>query len=468
MPPRPRPSDPDAPVRLSEVLAGLSCALDLTEGQPLGHAGRSCVIGMRLADVIGLDGEDRSALFYALLLKDAGCSSNASRIAALFGHDDRRIKRERMVLDRSARLAFARYVARNVRPGEPPLRRVRGVARVLRYARRTVHEVAELRCARGAEVARAIDLPEATAEAIRTLEERWDGSGYPDGLKGEDIPLLARMMAVAQTAEVFVAASGPPAACAVLRARRGRTLDPALVDAIVPLEQDGPFWSLVRDGDWKAAVDALEPPDRVLSAGDERLARVAEAFARVIDAKSPYTLGHSMRVAAVADAIAERLDRRADHRRDLNRAALLHDVGKLGVPNSILDSPRSLTEREWRIVRRHPELTVRILRPIPRLGRVADVAGAHHERLDGSGYHRGVDARALGPDHRILAVADVYEALTAVRPYQAARSPDAALAVIRSQTPHALWADACAALADAVADGRTEVTPPAEPALAVA
>jgi putative nucleotidyltransferase with HDIG domain len=467
MPPRPRPSDPDAPVRLSEVLAGLSCALDLTEGQPLGHAGRSCVIGMRLADAIGLDGEDRSALFYALLLKDAGCSSNASRIAALFGHDDRRIKRERTVLDRNARLAFARYVARNVRPGEPPLRRARGVARVLRYARRTVREVAELRCARGAEVARAIDLPEATAEGIRALEECWDGSG-PDGLEGEAIPLLARIMAVAQTAEVFVAASGAAAACAVLRARRGRMLDPALVDAIVPLEGDGRFWSLVRDGDWKAAVDALEPPDRVLSAGDERLDRVAEAFARVIDAKSPYTLGHSVRVAALADAIAGRLDRGPGDRRELHRAALLHDLGKLGVPSSILESPRSLTEREWKIVRRHPELTLRILRPIPRLGRVADVAGAHHERLDGSGYHRGVDARALGPDHRILAVADVYEALTAARPYQAARSPEAALAVIEAQTPHALWADAYAALADAVAEGGTEVAPRAEPALSAA
>jgi putative nucleotidyltransferase with HDIG domain len=331
-----------------------------------------------------------------------------------------------------------------------------------------VREVAQLRCARGAEVARAIDLPEATAEGIQTLEERWDGSGYPDGLEGDDIPLLARMMAVAQTAEVFVAASGPSAACAVLRARRARTLDPALVDAIVPLEHDGPFWSLVREGDWKAAVDALEPPDRVLSAGDERLDRVAEAFARVIDAKSPYTLGHSMRVAAVADAIAERLGRGAGDRRDLHRAALLHDLGKLGVPNSILDSPRSLTEREWRIVRRHPELTVRILRPIPRLGRVAALAGAHHERLDGSGYHRGVDARALGPDHRILGVADVYEALTAPRPYQAARSPEAALAVIAAQTPQALWDDAYAALADAVTDGHAEIAPPAEPALSAA
>ncbi len=451
-------SNPTA-LRLSEVLAGLSVALDLTEGQPLGHAGRSCIVGMRLAEALDLEPADRSALYYALLLKDAGCSSNAAHVAALFGGDDRIIKQERTLVDRSSRLAFAAYVVRNVRPGAGPLSRARGMVHVARFARRGVREIALQRCERGADVARTLGLPDATAAAIRALDERWDGSGFPDGLTGEQIPLLARVLAVAQTAEVFAGAGGPGAASRALRTRRGTFLDPALVDALAPTAGDPAFWAGVRADGWRERVAELEPADRVLRTDDDGLDRVADAFATIVDAKSPYTRGHSARVAAICDILAPRVTPAPPDRRALRRAALLHDLGKLGVPNTILDSPGPLTARQWAVVRRHPAHTEHILRRIAPLQRIASTAAAHHERLDGSGYHRALRGDELDSSARLIAVADVYEALTAPRPYQEAVEPRQALAVVGAQAPHALWTQGHRALAEALDEGRPELVP---------
>ncbi|MGZ6705932.1 MAG: HD-GYP domain-containing protein [Solirubrobacteraceae bacterium] len=447
-------------LRLSEVLAGLSVALDLTEGQPLGHAGRSCIAGMRLAGALDLDADQRSALYYALLLKDAGCSSNAAHVASLFGGDDRIIKHERTLVDRSSKLAFAAYVARNVRPGAGPLTRARGIVHVARFARTSLREIALQRCERGAEVARMLDLPEATAAAIRALDERWDGSGFPDGLAGEQIPLLARVLAVAQTAEVFAGAGGPSAAAAALRSRRGTFLDPALVDVLAPLAERPAFWEDVRGEGWRERVAALEPADRVVRTDDDGLDRVADAFAGIVDAKSPFTRGHSARVAAITDALAPRVTPAPEDRRALRRAALLHDLGKLGVPNTILDTPGPLSARQWAVVKRHPAHTEQILRRVPPLQRIASMAAAHHERLDGSGYHRALRGDELGSGARLIAVADVYEALTSPRPYQGPVEPERALAVIAAQAPHALWTQGHRALAEALAEGRPELAPP--------
>ena len=448
-------------LRLSEVLAGLSVALDLTEGQSLGHAGRSCIVGMRLAAALDLTPDDRSALYYALLLKDAGCSSNAAHVAALFGGDDRIIKQERTLVDRSSRLAFAAYVARNVRPGDGALSRMRGMVHVARFARRGVREIALQRCERGADVARTLELPEATATAIRALDERWDGSGFPDGLAGESIPLLARVLAVAQTAEVFAGAGGAGAAGRALRARRGTFLDPALVDALVPMADDPRFWDDVRAEGWRERVAELEPADRVLRTDDDGLDRIADAFAAIVDAKSPYTRGHSARVAAITLALAPRVNPVPTDRRALRRAALLHDLGKLAVPNTILDSPGPLTTRQWAVVRRHPAHTEHILRRVPPLQPIASTAAAHHERLDGSGYHRALRGDELSSSARLIAVADVYEALTSLRPYQAAVEPRQALAVIRAQSPHALWTQGHRALSEAIDEGVPVVLAPA-------
>jgi HD-GYP domain-containing protein (c-di-GMP phosphodiesterase class II) len=414
-------------IRLSEVVAALSHALDITEGQPIGHAERCCRIGMRIGEAIGLPAQSRSALFYALLLKDAGCSSTASRVAALFENDDQRVKVDLKTTDLQRPLEAIRYAARNAAPGRNLLMRARRFALVaLKGSRR---EITQLRCERGADIARQIGLSEETAQAILHLDEHWDGAGDPGRIHGEDIPILGRILCLSQSAEIAWQRGGPDAVVEVARQRRGTWFDPRLVDVLVALRADSAFWARVRLTD----VSDLEPEDRAEVADDARLDHIAEAFASVIDAKSPFTSAHSQGVADIAGQVARQLDLPAAELRDLRRAGLLHDIGKLGVSSRILDKAGPLTDAEWAAMRRHPEMTQRILEHVSAFGPLAETAAAHHERLDGRGYHRGVHADQLPLAARILAVADVAEALSADRPYRSAMAPDEVLALMREE-----------------------------------
>jgi putative nucleotidyltransferase with HDIG domain len=295
----------------------------------------------------------------------------------------------------------------------------------------------EARCDRGAEIARMLFLSEQTALAIRSLDEHWDGRGMPDGLQGDEIPLAARILCLAQTVEVFHATGGVKAARAVAKRRRGRWFDPKLVDAFLRFCGDQGFWAALEDPD----VSEWEPPDLALAGDDARLDRIAEAFARVIDAKSPFTARHSQRVAEIADGIAAALDFEDDRRRLVRRAALLHDIGKLAISNLILDKPGKLTEPEFAAIKTHPTHTLRILERAPCFAELADLAANHHEKLDGSGYPRSLRADHLDLPMRILAVADIYEALTADRPYRAPLPLEEALAIIDRDVPHRLDTD---------------------------
>jgi putative nucleotidyltransferase with HDIG domain len=427
---------------LSEVLSGLSHALDITEGQARGHAERSCVIGMRLAAALGVDEPTRASLFYALLLKDAGCSSNAAKVSALFGADDAIVKSSRRLTDTSSTPQALLHVLRTAGAGGSVLDRARHIGTVLAAGRDGARSLVELRCERGAAVARAIGLEEVVARAIMDVDEHWDGGGYPAGISGDAISLPGRVLCIAQTAEVFWRLGGSDAACDIASRRRGTWFDPALVDALVALHDDRHFWNSLE----APAVEQLEPADRVLVADGERLDRVARAFASVVDAKSPYTAHHSEGVAEIAVDIASALGLDTETRETLRRAALLHDIGKLGVSNRILDKPGRLNESEWSTVRRHPEWSMEILARVSAFKAVAEIAGAHHERLDGSGYHRGLVAEQLDPPSRILAVADVAEALSADRPYRSALAPDEVLGIMRRDAGRTLDHDALAAL----------------------
>ena len=422
-----------AQIALSGVIGALSHALDIAEGQPPGHAVRTCVIGMRLAAELDLDAGERSDLFYALLLKDAGCSANANRMAALFAADDRTAKAASKLIDWTDRRAALLWSLRTAAPGAT-LRRRFDVLRGVRDAGDVTRSFMEARCDRGAEIARMLFLSEATAEAIRSLDEHWDGHGMPDGLRGEEIPLAARIACLAQTVEAFHAKGGVKAARAIARRRRVRWFDPLLVDAFLRFSGEREFWAQLDAPD----VAAWEPADLAIGADDDRLDRIAEAFARVIDAKSPFTASHSHRVAEIADGIAAVLDFDADQRRILRRAALLHDIGKLAISNRILDKPGKLTDEEFRAVQTHPVHTLNILQRAPCFADLADLAANHHEKLDGSGYPRSLDAGDLDLPMRVLTIADVYEALTADRPYRGPLSPDEALAIIARDVPRRL------------------------------
>lgn len=425
--------------RLSEILSALSYALDITEGQPEGHAVRTCLIGMRLAETAGFPAADRGALFYALLLKDLGCSSNAARLCSLFGTDDLALKREHRLSDWSAPLPSLSFAVRHDGP-----------ARVASLALRNAgvgRAMVQTRCDRGAEIAGMLGFGDVTSEAIRTLDEHWDGRGLPGGLAGDAIPPAGRIAGLAQTVEVFARHCGPEVALRVAQERSGSWFDPALVDALRCLGRDEAFWAKVLGPSPRAHLHGLEPADEVRVADDATLDLVAEAFARVIDAKSPYTFRHSECVAAVAVETGRAMDLEPEELRDLRRAALLHDLGKLGVSNLILDKPGPLTGEEAAQIRLHPTQTQRILGKVAAFAGIVETASAHHERLDGKGYHLGLTGERLTATARALAVADVYEALTADRPYRAGLTREDALALIRRQSGTALCPESVEALA---------------------
>ena len=428
-------------IALSELIAALSRALDVAEGEPPGHAMRSCLIGMRLAEALGLDPGARSDLFYALLLKDAGCSANSAHMAALFGADDQVAKRTSKLVNWARPFDAFAWSLRTVAPDGSVAERTARL-RAIRNEGQVTRSLMRARCYRGAEIARQLGFSEATAEAIRALDEHWDGHGQPHGLRGTEIPLGARILCLAQTLEVFYRAGGLRGAYRIARKRSGEWFDPALVDALDALHDDSAFWGSLAEPD----TSAVEPPDCTLSADESRLDQIADGFAAVIDAKSPWTHEHSARVCTIAIGTATLMGFDEPALNRLRRGALLHDLGKLSISNRILDKPGRLTEEERARLQHHPLLAEQILGQVSIFGEVAKLASAHHERLDGSGYPRGLAGGALTMPMRVLAVADVYEALTSDRPYRPAYSPRDALELIRGDVPQRLDRDAFAAL----------------------
>lgn len=451
----PRVSDgPDT--RLSDIVGALSYALDLVEGQPMGHAVRSCFIGMRLAAEIGLSQQERSALFYALLMKDAGCSSNAARLSALFDADDRAIKRDFKLTYWSRKLDTVRHAARMARPGASPIRRVAKLASMARGAEMETKELLEIRCERGADIALMLGMSSDTAKAIRSLDEHWDGSGYPASLRGDQIPLLGRILGLSQTVEVFHAAHGEDAAFEIATRRSGRWFDPDLVRALLATRADREFW---RTLPYRTQVADFEPADRELMADEATLDRVAQAFAKVVDAKSPFTYRHSEGVAEIAVGVGSVLGMSPGELQQLRRTALLHDIGKLGVSNLILDKNGPLDDSEWAAMKQHPEYTALILGRVPVFVDLAEVAASHHERIDGTGYHRGLSGEQLSREARVLAVADRAEALSADRPYRAALPAEKVREIMRGDSGTAVCPEACEAL-EVYLEGPSKVPTP--------
>ncbi len=405
-------------IRLSEIISALSIALDITQGQPEGHSMRSALVGMRLGEELRLTTADRSALFYALLLKDLGCSSNAAKVCYLFGADDHLVKRSARMIDWTKAGEALRHGWTYCSAGGSVLEKLLKIAAMARSGPAGARRIAEVRCERGAGIARMLRLPEATAAAIFDLDEHWNGRGHPFGLKGEEISLLGRICCLAQTVEVFFTTYGVEAAIDVALQRRGEWFDPHVVDALVSFRHEASFWERLLCHDVKGELSRWEPEDAVLMADETCLDRVAEAFAKVVDAKSPWTFEHSTRVSEISVGLAREFNCSADVERDIRRAALLHDIGKLGVSNLILDKPGKPTEEEFAQIRKHPDYTQQILRQVEAFQTLADVSAAHHERLDGRGYHRGLDRTNLPWVSRVLAVADICEAMSAKRPYR--------------------------------------------------
>ena len=424
-------------IRIAEVISALSYALDLTEGQPMGHSVRCCVIGMRIASQIKMPLRDQADLYYALLMKDAGCSSNASRMFQILGTDEIKAKRDIKTTDwTKVGWESLEYALSHVRTGAPFLERVRALVEVAIHNKRDARDLVQIRCGRGAHIARRIGLSQATAEAILSLDELWDGHGHPQGLKGREIPLLSRIMNISQNIDVFYMTQGIQATLNMVRARSGTWFDPDLAHAFESSAKDASLWQDVDNA--AKCAPALEPGGVIFEADEATLDNICLAFSDVIDAKSPFTYRHSLGVAAAATAIAKTLGMPQQEVSTLRRAALLHDIGKLSVSNSILDKPGKLTDDEWSVVKQHPFYTYEILRRAPGFSEFALTAASHHEKLNGSGYFRGVNGDMLDLPSRILVVADIFDALHAKRPYRDSIPADQVLAMIEKDAPAAV------------------------------
>jgi HD-GYP domain-containing protein (c-di-GMP phosphodiesterase class II) len=442
-------------IGLSELLSALSHALDLVEGQPAGHCVRCCWIGVHIGEEIGLDDTRIWELYYTLLLKDLGCSSNAARVCRLFLTDDLSFKHDAKTIDGSLPQAL-RFVLSHTGLKAGLAERFRTLVGVFLKSGEIARELVETRCHRGADIARKMRFSEAVAQGIQNLDEHWDGSGMPLGLRGKAIPIYSRIALLAQVVDVFRTADGTEAAKLAVQKRAGSWFDPQLAAAFERVAEQSEFWETLRSDALQQAIFALEPAQSSMVVDDDYLDDIAAAFAQVVDSKSPYTSGHSERVTVFSDLIAEQMGLLPERRRWLKRTALLHDIGKLGVSNSILDKPGKLDPDEWAAMQMHAAYTETILSRIAAFGDLAAVAGAHHERLDGKGYPHGLKGEQIALETRIITTADIFDALSADRPYRAAMPVTKALAIMAEMVGTAIDAGCFAALRRAIA--RLDVT----------
>jgi HD-GYP domain-containing protein (c-di-GMP phosphodiesterase class II) len=413
---------------MAELLAALSLGIDLGFGQPMEHVLTQCRIALRLCEVVGLDDDERVAVYYTALLVNVGCHSDAYEQAHWFGDD---IAMKSTKYDHEP-FSFGDIAAmlRMLGSGGSPLHRVRTAFDFAISGRKEIDGMIEQHAQLARTLAQELCLPEAVLDAVGSSYERWDGKGWPGKLAGDAIPLGSRIAQLAEFVEVAHRTGGLDAARAVAERRAGKQFDPRLV-AVLVADAEKIFHGLDDLSSWDAVIDS-EPALAVVLSPEECDAAL-EAIARFVDLKSPFTLGHAAAVAALAAGAGQQLRLPADEIRTLSRAALVAGYGRLGVSNAIWDKPGPLTASEWERVRLAPHLTERMLHQSESLAPLGRIAVQQRERLDGSGYPRGIGGSGITRAGRILAVADAYQAMREPRPYRPARSAEDAARELRQE-----------------------------------
>jgi HD-GYP domain-containing protein (c-di-GMP phosphodiesterase class II) len=408
-------------VRLAELVASLSYAADLGLGQPMAHCMRQTVIALRLADLAGATDAEREATYYVGLMFNAFCHADATEQASWFG-DDIRFKSDAFEMLGMTTAQTAAFVIRRVGGHGSGLSRARRLAGFPHSSIKRVMDFLATHSRLAAQFAEQVGLEEIAVQAFRDGYEQWDGKGVPRGLRGTEIPLPARLVQFAGPVEVFERRHGRQATRNAARRHRGADFDPAVVDLFHAHEAEV-LDDLDQASEWAELVDA-EPYLSRWVCGPE-LDAVLGSMADLADLKSPQFAGHSRGVAELA-AAAGRLSGLPDSDiTTLRRAGLLHGLGRLGVSNSVWDRTSALSWAEAEHVRVHPYLTERMLTRVPALAASRQVAARHQERLDGSGYPRGLTAATLTPLDRLLAAADTCHAMAEPRPYREALTLDA-------------------------------------------
>lgn len=413
---------------LAELVSTLAIASDLGMGRPVERVLRQTVIAMRLADAADVDPGIRAAAYYTSLLTWVGCATDTSDLADLFG-DEAELYADTHDGDLTP-MAMGMFMARHLGRGGGSLRRVGLVGRFLATAGHSVQKVMEAHCASTGEFADRLGLGDDVCIPLVQAFERWDGKGTPGRARAEAVAPAIRLVHLADNIEAFHHSGGAAAAVAVARDRRGTQFDPALVDCFCDHAD-----SVLAHLDELSAWDEVIALDPALGApmDDHLFDEALATFGDFADLKEPTRVGHSRSVAALAGGAASFLGLPSSDVANVRRAGWLHDVGMIGVSSTVWGErgPWSLGQRER--ARTHPYLTERMLARTPTLRRIGQCASLHHERLDGSGYPKGLTADALPVGARILAAADVYDALRQPRPHRPAVDAATAGRVLRDE-----------------------------------
>jgi HD-GYP domain-containing protein (c-di-GMP phosphodiesterase class II) len=444
-------------LRTAEVVAALCLATDLGMGLPFEHGLHSTLIAMRLAERLGVEAETSSQTYYACLLTYAGCTADAEMAAKTFGGS--MTTHLVPVTFGSEREMLAGVLRALPTPGSPAFGRAVQIARRLPKAGRERDPHLAVICEVGQMLAERLGLPAPIPKLFAHLTERWDGKGRLRRAQGKEIPMPVRIVHVARDAAVQRMVGGVDHAVDVIRERAGHAFDPQVAACLV--DDAG---EILAVGDEASAWDetlACEPQP-TLAIGGEAIDRALAAIGEFADLISPYLSGHSTGVAELTVAAAQRCRIDAVGVSTIRRAALVHDLGRVAVHPRIWQKPGTLNADELERVRLHPYHTERVLSRSPFLSTLVSIAGAHHERVDGSGYHRGAAGAELVFPARLLAAADAYHAMTEPRPHRDAVPPEqAAQELGRDATAGRLDADAVTAVVEAAGQRAPRLERPA-------
>jgi HD-GYP domain-containing protein (c-di-GMP phosphodiesterase class II) len=411
----------ERPIRAAEVVGALSLATDLGTGQPLEHALRTAVLAVRLGELAGATSQELVDTYYVALLHASGCTSNGHEAIQVYD-DDIAHRAAFFLIDTTNPAEVLAFYRANIGAGRPPEVREALVAEAIANAGPRAREAFATMCEVAQRFAGWLDLGPDVQAALEFVFARWDGRGFP-GVSGDEIPVPMRLLHVARDISLFLSAAGPDEARAVIERRTGAAYDPRLAGLAVR-GFDDLLAGLDEARMWEQALES-EPFPKIWIAG-ERVDAAFTAIAALTGLKSPWLREHATGVAELAEAAAWRMGLPAGTVTLLRRAALAHDLGRIGVSNAIWEKPGPLGFGEWERVRLHPHFSERAFAQSPALAPIGLLAGSHHERLDGSGYHRGTRGPALDQPARILAAADCYGAMREARPHRPALDEAAA------------------------------------------
>lgn len=399
---------------LAELLCALSYATGLGLGDRIDHGLKSAYVGLRIADALGLAAEDREAVYYGALLKDVGCTACAAGFSAFFPDDELVPRLDFMLVDPASIGSMVGWLSRNVALDRRLPERVGKLLSFVARCGAVIKESMTGHCEVAETFARRLGFPEGVQRAVRFQLERWDGKGMAYGLTGDESPIAARILHAAQTLELTQSIGGRSAATALARERRGTRFDPLVVDAFLALSERADFWSPLEQEDAGESILSMRPPTIAERSTEEQVDEVCEALAAFTDIKARETWHHSRAVAELAVDIGRQMGLNSGELTRLRRAALVHDLGNVAVPFAIVAEAEgeSLSERHFEQARLHPYYTQRILERVAPLSELAEAAAAHHEWMNGRGYHRQLAGDQIPLNGRVLAVADAYENLT--------------------------------------------------------